>query len=372
MNNNESISDREKQILKFWSDNDIFKKTESPLDDESWFKNIFNFNKKKQFVFFDGPPFANGKPHYGHLLVGIIKDCIPRYKTMRGYQVSRKWGWDCHGLPIEYEIEKEMNIKSKKEIEEVIGIEKFNRAARESVLKHAEVWKQYVERVGRWVDMDSAYRTMDAEYIESTWNMLGRIYNQGLMQKSFDVLHICPRCETTVSNAEVSQGYKDIKDISVYVKFQIEDTNEFFLVWTTTPWTLFGNTALAINKDLTYAKVKDGDDILIIEETLLKGILPETDVIETVKGEKFIGKKYKPPFLNLYDENHKSGWRVYHGDFVTNLGGTAVVHIAPAFGTDDFTLFEKYSLPIIRHIDFTGRFKEEIKELAGVRGESKG
>ena len=372
----ETVSDREKEILNFWSKNKIFSKTESTKKPKSssWYKNFLKPKSEDtdDFIFFDGPPFANGKPHYGHLLVGIIKDCIPRYKTMRGYNVARQWGWDCHGLPVEYEVEKQMNIKSKKEIVEDVGIEKFNKAARENVLKYADIWKEYVTRIGRWIDMDNAYRTMDTEYMESTWNILSRINDQGLIQKTFNVMHLCPRCETSLSNIEVAQGYKNLDDVSTYIKFQLKDSDEFFVVWTTTPWTLFGNTALAVNKEFTYVKVEHEGETLIIEESLLQTILPNASFIEKLKGEDLVGKKYTPPFSIFYEESHETGWQVYHADFVTNEDGTGIVHIAPAFGSDDFKLFEEFSLPIIRHIDLDGKFNDEVKGFEHIKVKQKG
>ncbi|MEK7148028.1 MAG: class I tRNA ligase family protein, partial [Patescibacteria group bacterium] len=233
---------KEEEILKFWKENKIFEKSLEKGD--------------KEFVFYDGPPFATGLPHYGHILPGTIKDVIPRYKTMRGFRVPRRWGWDCHGLPIENLIEKELGLETKKDIEK-FGIGEFNRRARESVLRYEKEWKEIIPRTGRWIDMDNAYKTMDTSYTESVWWSFKELYDKELVSQGFKVMHLCPHCETTLSNFEVNQGYKDITDISVTVELEdIEKPNTYFLAWTTTPWTLPGNVALAINPEIEYAEVE--------------------------------------------------------------------------------------------------------------------
>src|ERR1035437_10000531 len=246
------VAEKEEKILKFWQDNKIFEKSlakEAP---------------KGNFVFFDGPPFATGLPHYGHILPGTIKDIIPRYQTMRGKCVVRKWGWDCHGLPIENLVEKELGLKSKKDIEN-FGVENFNAEARKIVMRYADDWKKIIPRTGRWVDMENDYKTMDTTYTESVWWAFKNLYDKDLIYTAFKSMLLCPHCETTLSNFEVNQGYKDITDISVYVKFElIDEPGTYFLAWTTTLWTLPGNVALSVNKETTYAKVKFADTFLIL------------------------------------------------------------------------------------------------------------
>jgi isoleucyl-tRNA synthetase len=242
-----AVAQSEENILSFWQENKIFKKT---LDKES---------PNGDFVFYDGPPFATGMPHYGHLLTGAMKDVIPRYKTMQGYHVPRKWGWDCHGLPIENLIEKELGLATKKDIEDY-GIDKFNTAARNSVLRYEKEWKKAVPRSGRFIDMDNPYMAMDPEYMESIWWVFGELHKKGLTKEGFKAMHLCPRCETTLANFEVNQGYKDKQDKTVTVKFKVlNNENKYILAWTTTPWTLMANLGLAVGADITYVEIKDKD-----------------------------------------------------------------------------------------------------------------
>jgi isoleucyl-tRNA synthetase len=354
------ISKKEEKILDFWNKNKIFKKT---LDKSS---------PKGDFVFYDGPPFATGEPHYGHVVPGTVKDIIPRYKTMQGYNVRRRWGWDCHGLPIENLIEKELGLASKKDIVDY-GIDKFNQKARESVMRYADDWRKIIPRLGRWVDMDNDYRTMDASYTESVWWSFSTLYKKGLIYEGFKSMNLCPRCETTLSNFEVGQGYKDITDISVYVKLEmVDEPKTFMLAWTTTPWTLPGNVALAINPDFTYLKIKIGEEKFILAENRinsLKNIVKDYEVIEKIPSSKLIGKTYKPVFgYYVNDKNLKNienAFKVYGADFVTNDSGTGIVHIAPAFGSDDYDLSKKYNLPFIQHVHTNGVFKSEVTDFAG-------
>lgn len=350
------IVEIEEKVLDFWAKNDSFKKS---LE-----------NKGKEFVFYDGPPFANGSPHYGHLLASFIKDTIPRYKTMRGFHVSRRWGWDCHGLPVENLIEKELDLKSKKDIE-LYGIEKFNGAAKDSVLRYADEWRKQIVRIGRWVDMDNDYRTMDAGYTESVWWIFKTLYEKGLIYEGFKSMQICPRCETTLSNFEVNQGYKDITDISVYVSFQmVEEPGTYFLAWTTTPWTLPGNVALAVGADIDYAEVLCGAKRYIVAQDRVADTFAgkEHSIEEVVKGSELVGKKYVPLF-SYYNtnatKNVENGFKVYAADFVTITDGTGIVHIAPAFGEDDMKLGNRESLPFIQHVGMDGKFKSEVVDFAG-------
>ncbi len=353
-----AIAKKEEKILEFWNKNDIFRKT---LDKEA---------PNGSFVFFDGPPFATGLPHYGHILPGTIKDIIPRYQTMKGKRVVRKWGWDCHGLPVENLVEKELELKTKKDIESY-GMEKFNLAARNIVFRYADEWKKIIPRTGRWVDIENSYRTIDPSYTESVWWAFKTLYEKDLVYKGFKSMNFCPRCETTLSNFEVNLGYKDITDISVYVKFAlIDEENTFVLVWTTTPWTLPGNVALAINKDETYVKVKKGDSNLILAKALAEKVLKEDfEIIEEFSGEKLLGKQYKPLFdyyVGSDLENIQNAWKIYSADFVTMEDGTGVVHIAPAFGEDDLNLGKENNLPFIQHVKTDGTFKKEVHDFHGL------
>ncbi len=372
------IAEREEKILAFWKERDIFKK--------SLEKNI-----KKTFTFYDGPPFANGMPHYGHMLASFIKDAIPRYMTMKGCKVDRRWGWDCHGLPVENEVEKEFGLKTKKDIES-FGIEKFNEEARLNVMKYADKWREIIPRIGRWVDMENDYRTMDSSFTESVWWAFSELYKKGLIYQGFKSMHICPRCETTLSNFEVTQGYKEITDISVYVKFKIKPNQKiagqtildkdkvFLLAWTTTPWTLPGNTALAVNKDAEYAIVSSKDETYILAKDLEEKVLKDKGVVKTldnvfIKGEDLVGISYEPPFSYFIEEktlkNHKNGWKVYSAPFVTMEDGTGIVHIAPAFGDDDLGLANSENLPIVQHVGINGLIKKEVVPFAGLQAKPK-
>ena len=253
-NNKSETSKNEENIIKFWQDNKIFEKS---VEKEA---------PNGEFTFYDGPPFATGLPHYGHLLPGTMKDIIPRYQTMKGKRVNRRWGWDCHGLPIENLIEDELGLKTKKDIFEH-GVEKFNQSAKDSVLRYDADWKKIIPRTGRWVDMSHSYKTMDTTYSETIWWIFKTIYDKKLIYEGHKAMHLCPRCETTLSNFEVNQGYKDIKDISVTAKFElVDEPGTFVLAWTTTPWTLPGNVALAVNPNIDYVKIKNTPEFKKVEE----------------------------------------------------------------------------------------------------------
>ncbi len=359
---NLKLSEIEEEILRFWQENKIFEKS---------------VKKPKAFIFYDGPPFATGLPHYGHILASTVKDAVGRYWTMKGFSVSRRWGWDCHGLPIENIVEKDLNISGKDKIEE-IGIDKFNACARDKVFGCVDDWKQTVERMGRWVDFDGSYKTLDNDYIESVWWGLKKIYDKGLLYEGMRVLPYCPRCETPVSNSEIAMdnSYKIITDISVIVKFElVDEPGTFILAWTTTPWTLPGNAALAVNNDFDYVKIRltTNDQQLTTENFILAKdrleILGDKEykIIETFKGKNLIGQKYKPLFDYYADEhnNNNKVWKIYATDFVLIKDGTGVVHIAPAFGEDDLNLAKKENLPIIHHIDGKGKFKKEVIDFVG-------
>jgi isoleucyl-tRNA synthetase len=353
------VSQKEEEILAFWQKNNIFKKTvEKPAP-------------KGGFVFYDGPPFATGLPHFGHLLPTSIKDAIPRYKTMQGFRVARKWGWDCHGLPVENLIEKELGLKTKQDIEK-FGIGNFNKAAQDSVLRYATEWKKIIPRMGRFVDMEDDYRTMDASYTESVWWVFKTLHEKGLVHQGFKSMQLCPRCETTLSNFEVNQGYKDITDISVFVTFPLVDQPDAALIaWTTTPWTLPGNVALAVGADIVYVQiVLEGKKYIVAKERVAQVVKDKTYTVEKeFTGKDFVGKKYVPIFDYYAKDtalaNRENGWKIVVGDFVTTTDGSGIVHIAPAFGEDDYELSKREKLPFVQHVTTGGLFKKEVADFAG-------
>ena len=357
------LSKREEEILKFWEENKIFEQT---LQKDA---------PKGEYVFYDGPPFANGLPHYGHILASTIKDAIPRYRTMQGYHVARRWGWDCHGLPVENLVEKELGLKSKRDIEQY-GIEKFNETARTSIMKDVGAWKQIIPRMGRWADMEADYKTMDATYTESVWWAFKKLHDKGLIYEGFKAMHLCPRCGTTLSNFEVAQGYKDIDDLGVTVRLPlVDEPGTSLLIWTTTAWTLPGNAAAAVKADAPYVKVKSGGEFFIVAKERLAGVFEEAEIVEEMEGKKLVGKRYLPPFDYFKDEvyKHKThAWKVYAAPFVTMDSGTGIVHIAPAFGADDLELAQKQKIPLIHHVTEEGKFVATVKDFAGLSVKPKG
>ncbi|OGG87827.1 hypothetical protein A2592_02470 [Candidatus Kaiserbacteria bacterium RIFOXYD1_FULL_42_15] len=363
---------REEVIQQFWKDNDIFNKSLSKPA---------GADPKGDFVFYDGPPFATGTPHYGHILAGTIKDAIPRFWTMQGYHVPRKWGWDCHGLPLENLIEKKLGLGTKRDIE-AFGVKNFNETARSAVLEYADYWGKVVPRMGRWADMESDYRTMDSTYTESVWWVFKSLHDKGLVFEGFKSMHLCPRCGTTLSNFEVNQGYKDIKDIAVTVKLPLLDeqgkiTDTSLLVWTTTPWTLPGNMATAVHNDVEYTKVKirSSDDrildecVILAKERLAQlGDIPY-EVVEEFKGSALVGKSFQPPFdywLKQDFAGKEKAWKIYHADYVeVGAEGTGAVHLAPAYGDDDMTLAKVHGVPIVHHVNPDGHFMDFVIDFAG-------
>jgi len=336
----------EEEILKFWKDKKIFEKS------------ISNRENAPYYSFYDGPPFATGTPHYGHILATTIKDSVLRYFTMQGYQTPRRVGWDCHGLPIENLIEKEFNIKNKKEIEE-LGIEKFNNACRKSVFSCVEDFEKTLERVGRWADYSNSYTTMDNDYIESVWWVLKTLWDKKLVEKSYRVSPYCPRCSTTISNFEVNQGYKEVKNNSIYTKFKLKDENAFLLIWTTTPWTLAGNVAVAVNKDVDYVLVNVAGERYVLAKERLSVLEDEYEIEEEFKGKELLGKEYQAVFNYLKNQkpnNIENAFKVINGDFVSVEDGTGLVHIAPMYGEDDYNLGKENSLPFMHTVDEQGRF----------------
>lgn len=358
-----ALAAREEEVLKFWNEEEIFKKTlEKP-------------SPRGEFTFYDGPPFANGLPHYGHILASTIKDAIPRYRTMQGYRVPRRWGWDCHGLPVENLVEKELGLKSKRDIEE-LGIEKFNETARRSIMKDVADWKRIIPRLGRWADMENDYKTLDPTYTESVWWAFKKLHTRGLIYEGFKAMHMCPRCGTTLSNFEVAQGYLDIDDVAVTVKLPlIDEPNTSLLIWTTTPWTLPGNAAAAVNPDATYVKVKQGEEFYIVAKERAAAVFEHPEVVEEFPAKKIIGKKYLPPFDYFATELHKHkshAWKVYGASYVTMEDGTGVVHIAPAFGAEDLELAQKQKIPLIHHVTEEGKFVATVRDFEGLSVKPKG
>lgn len=345
----------EEKILKFWKENDIFHKSIEQRKDAPYFS------------FYDGPPFATGKAHYGHILVTAIKDAVLRYWTMRGYKVPRRVGWDCHGLPVENLIEKELGIKNKKEIEE-FGVDKFNEQCRNSVFSCVDDITGVMERVGRWADYDKAYSTMDRDYTESVWWVLKQIWDKGLIKEDYRISPFCPRCSTTISNFEVNLGYKDTKTKSAYIKFKLKDDDVFLLAWTTTPWTLPQNVGLAVNKEEKYVLVKSGDEKYILSKERLEILDQEFDIEKEFKGADLVGREYTPVFnylLKEKPENIDNAFRVFAGDFVGNEDGTGIVHIATMYGEDDYNLGKENSLPFIHTVDQNGRFFDFVEDFKG-------
>lgn len=354
---------REEVVLQFWKDNDIFKKSlEKP-------------SPKGEFVFYDGPPFATGLPHSGSLLSSVIKDVIPRYKTMQGFHVERRWGWDCHGLPIENMIEKKLGLKTKKDIE-VLGVEKFNEEARAVVLEYVHDWKRYIDRVGRFVDFDNSYKTMDNTFIESVWWGLKQIYEKGRLYEGRKVLMYCPHCETPLAKAEIAQdnSYQNDTEEAVTVKFKVIGgeslqlpENTFILAWTTTPWTLPGNVALAVERDIVYSQIlfkETGETFILAKERL--SILGDHSYKEVKEwnGSDLLGLSYEPLFgIPKVAASGKKSHYVVNGDFVTTHEGTGIVHTAVMYGEDDFALGQKADLPQVQLLDQSARFTFDAPEF---------
>ncbi len=357
---------REEEVEKFWRENDIFRKS------------MENRKEGETYTFYDGPPTANGKPHIGHVLTRVIKDMIPRYRTMKGYMVPRKAGWDTHGLPVELEVEKLLGLDGKEQIEEY-GLDPFITKCKESVWKYKGMWEDFSGTVGFWADMDDPYVTYHDDYIESEWWALKEIWNKGLLYKGFKIVPYCPRCGTPLSSHEVAQGYKDIKERSAVARFKVKDEDAYILAWTTTPWTLPSNVALCVNPNETYAKVKAADGYTYyMAEALLDTVLsrlgnaeegsPAYEVLETYIGKELEYKEYEPLFdcaVELCRKQNKKAYYVTCDTYVTLTDGTGVVHIAPAFGEDDANVGRNYDLPFVQLVDAKGEMTKETP-YAGV------
>ena len=403
-----SIQEKEEEILAFWQENKIFEKSiEMPGGGVP----------KGNYSFYDGPPFATGLPHHGHILAGTIKDAIPRYQTMKGNSVRRVWGWDCHGLPIENIVEKELNLGSKKDIEEY-GIGKFNEMAQDSVFRFEKEWKKIIPRLGRFVDMERPYATMDSTYTESVWWAWKELHKKGLAYEGYKIMHICPRCETTLAQSEVGMNYEDVTDLSVTAKFElVDEPNTFVLAWTTTPWTLPGNSALAVNKNADYVsftiynkELSDSSERGLLKsisenetyitsrqyfgENFVEGFLQDENLPKSSKADKvslidknghtdrfkldykiingseLLGKKYKPvfPYFENVDlENKENIFKIWHADFITLDTGTGIAHEAPAFGEEDMQLAKLNNIPVIKHVLMDGTFTKDVTDFVGMK-----
>jgi isoleucyl-tRNA synthetase len=342
----------EDAITSFWLKNKTFERS------------VNERPENKEYVFYDGPPFATGLPHHGHILSLVTKDLFPRYHTMKGHRVTRRWGWDCHGLPIENIVEKDLKIKVKKEIEEM-GVDKFNETARTKVLHFASEWKKTVGRIGKWIEFDNSYKTMDQTYMESIWHIFKTLYDKDLIYEGKKVLMYCPRCETPLANSEIQMdnSYKDITEKTATIGFKIKDKEEYLLAWTTTPWTLIGNVAIAVNPKLDYVKVDVFGKIFIVAKDLVETIFKDYKVLEEIKGKKLIGIEYEP--LYEMETNGKKGWYVIDGgEEVTSEEGTGLVHMA-IYGEFDYIQIRKHDLPVIQHINQSGKLSAGPKQWIG-------
>lgn len=350
---------REGEVEKFWAENQIFEKS------------VEQREGCETYMFYDGPPTANGKPHIGHVETRVIKDMIPRYHAMKGQYVPRKAGWDTHGLPVELEVEKEIGIEGKDEIE-AYGVEPFIRKCRESVWRYKEIWERFSGKVGFWADMEHPYITCDDNYIESEWWALKEIWNKDLLYKGFKVVPYCPHCGTPLSSHEVAQGYKAIKDRTAIVRFRVKGEEAYFLAWTTTPWTLPSNIALCVNPHESYAKVKAADgNTYYLAEALLEKVLGEGyEILERYTGKELEHKPYEPLYSCAAEaaaRQHKEAFFVYADEYVTMTDGTGIVHIAPAFGEDDARVGRRYDAPFVQMVDDKGKMKAETGKFAGMR-----
>ncbi len=349
-----SFSELEEEVLAYWRKTEMFKKSLEIRENSP------------AFTFYDGPPFATGLPHYGHILAGTTKDVIPRYQTMKGHYISRRFGWDCHGLPVEYEMEKELDLSGRQDIEKY-GVKNFCESCRGIVLRYTQEWEKTVERMGRWVDFKNDYKTMDPNYMESILWVFNTLWEKDLIYEGHKSMHICPRCATTLSNFEVTLGYKDIDDVSVTSMFELADEpGNYILAWTTTPWTLPSNILLAVGADIDYVKIKTSKGNVILAKDLInkfeKILGEEPEIIEKIKGSDLVGKKYIPLFECAKDKEGKK-YEVVSADFVSTEDGTGVVHIAPAFGDDDLQLGQKEGAPFFQPLGIDGIFTNEAPEF---------
>lgn len=364
-----SFPELEESVLEYWQKNKSFEKS------------VETHNKSKSYVFYDGPPFATGLPHYGHLLGSTSKDVVPRYWTMKGYRVERVWGWDCHGLPIENMIEKQLDIKGGKKGIEDLGIDKFNQACHREVMRLDGEWEKIIARLGRWVDFKNNYKTMDTTYMESVWWGFKQLFDKNLVYEGRKIVMYCPRCSTPLSNFEIAMdnSYEDVEDFSVYIKFKLvpeartsKNENEYFVAWTTTPWTLPGNVGLAVNTEETYVQVEHETELLWVAKSLVEKVFTNKKykVVKTVQGSQLVGKHYEPlfPYVNPKTEgaqNKPNAWSVLAADFVSMEDGTGIVHTAAIFGEDDYALALKENLPLVPTLNDEGKFLPFVELVAG-------
>jgi isoleucyl-tRNA synthetase len=347
----------EKRILEFWEKNRIFEKSISSRDEKS-------------FTFYEGPPTANGKPGIHHVMSRALKDIVCRYKTLQGYKVERKAGWDTHGLPVEIEVEKKIGIKHKGEVIEY-GVDRYNQACRESVFEYLDLWEKMTIRMGYWVDLKSAYITLKNEYIESVWWALKTLFEKGLIYKDYKIVPQDPKSETVLSSHELALGYRETKDPSVYVLFKIKNSDEHFLVWTTTPWTLISNVALAVGADVDYVKIKHNDRKIILAKERLSVVEGEYEILQEMKGKELEKTEYEQLLQYIKPDlpDGKAGKKAFYvalGDFVSTEDGSGIVHIAPAFGQDDYELSKKYNLPMLQPVTRGGLFTKDVSDFAGM------
>ncbi|MFH1194628.1 MAG: isoleucine--tRNA ligase, partial [bacterium] len=351
-----NYSEVEQRILKFWEDNNIFEKSITTRD------------SNKPFTFYEGPPTANGRPGLHHVMARTLKDLVCRYKTLKGFHVNRKAGWDTHGLPVEIEVEKYLGIKNKSDIP-IYGVAKYNAACRSSVFQYKDVWEDMTRRMGYWLNLEDAYITCTNEYIESVWWALKKLFDKGLIYKDYKIVPQCPRSETVLSSHELALGYRETKDPSVYVLMKLTDNNftggqdTYFLVWTTTPWTLISNVALAVGSEIEYVKVKTDGLNLILAKERLSVLKHEYEILAHYKGKELAGQGYNQLFKYLTVD--KKAFYVIEGEFVSTEDGSGIVHIAPAFGADDYEVSKKYGLPFLQPVTRGGLFTDDITDFAG-------
>ncbi|MBQ6154733.1 isoleucine--tRNA ligase [bacterium] len=355
----------EEIIADYWDEEKIFERSLEQTRD------------KEPYVFYDGPPFSTGLPNYGHLVASTTKDVFPRYQTMKVRYVKRSWGWDCHGLPIENIIEKELNLPDRPSIL-AYGVDNFCDACRSKVQLYTQEWKKTIRRLGRFVDMEHPYKTMDLDFMDKVWGVFKQLWDKGLIYQDYKVMYLCPRCSTPLSNFEVTQGYKEVTDISVYVRFKLNkpadlDLSEptYLVAWTTTPWTLPGNMLLAVGKEIVYAVAQTKNEAgeqenLIVAKEQVADVLGEKEytIVRELPGSELVGRTYEPPFA--YFAETENAFRVVEADFVTLDEGTGIVHIAPAYGEDDFLLGKREGVAVHHHVDMTGRFTKEVKDFVGM------
>ncbi|MDH4157344.1 MAG: isoleucine--tRNA ligase, partial [candidate division Zixibacteria bacterium] len=348
-----SIPEAEKKILQFWEQESIFEKAKEMAKD------------RPHFVFYEGPPTANGRPGIHHVISRTVKDLVCRYKTMRGFRVDRKAGWDTHGLPVEIEVEKALKLDSKNKVIEY-GITRFNEQCKKSVFKYLDEWSEITRRIGYWLDLDDAYVTLTNDYIETVWWILKNFFDRGLIYEGYKTVPFCPRCETGLSSHEVAQGYEEVQDPSVYIKVKAADDDFYYLVWTTTPWTLPSNAALCMSPYADYVMVEHEGDKYVLAEALVMAVFGEgKKVLERFRGEDFLNRRYEPIFDTFKDQQEKAFF-VINADFVTLDDGTGIVHIAPGFGADDYEVGKQYNLPVFQAIEAKGIFKDFAGKYAGM------